>query len=310
MSIFYLFDFRSLWSPLFALNLLLFLFLYYLLTVRYRKCFKQSEPLSKKQAAIFIGFILLLYLIKGSPIDLMSHMMLTMHMVQMAFLLLIMPILFIKGIPDWLWETVINIKLIKPLFRFFTKPLISMFLFNVLFSFYHIPLILDFSKTNNFYHALMHSLLFFLAIFLFWPILSNLNESKAMSGILKTGYIFANGALMLPACALIIFADKPIYQTYSNPETWLNALALCATPSSLSRLGSAGPELLKIFNPLGPLHDQQLGGILMKTVQEIVYGVIIALIFADWYRKDQQDALEEEKHAYNQINNIKEIANE
>jgi putative membrane protein len=229
--------------------------------------------------------------------------MLTMHMVQMAFLLLIIPILFIKGIPDWLWKTAINFKLIKSLFRFFTKPLIAMLLFNVLFSFYHIPLVLDFSKTNNFYHALMHSLLFFLAIFMFWPVLNNLNGTKDMSGILKTGYMFANGALMLPACALIIFADKPIYQTYSDAETWINALTLCATPSSLSRLGSAGPDLLKMFNPLGPLQDQQLGGILMKTVQEIVYAVIIAKIFADWYRKDQEEALDEEKNAYNQMNN-------
>ncbi|MDQ1003551.1 putative membrane protein [Neobacillus niacini] len=286
MAIFYLFDFRSLWSPFFALNLFLILLLYYLISVKYRNCFKQSEPLTKKQAANFTGFILLLYLIKGSPIDLMSHMMLTIHMVQMAFLLLIMPILFIKGIPDWIWRTVLDIKLIKPLFLFITKPLIAMLLFNVLFSFYHIPIILDFSKTNNFYHALMHSLLFFLAIFMFWPVLNNINGSKTMSGILKTGYMFANGVLMLPACALIIFADIPLYQTYSNPETWINALALCATPSSLSRLGSVGPELLKIFNPLGSLQDQKLGGILMKTVQEIVYVVIIAQIFAEWYRKD------------------------
>ncbi|MFB5195817.1 cytochrome c oxidase assembly factor CtaG [Neobacillus sp. KR4-4] len=295
MTIFYLFDFRSLWSPFFASLLFIILFLYYLITVKYRKSFKQSEPLTINQGAFFTGFILLLYLIKGSPIDLMSHMMLTMHMVQMAFLLLIIPILFIKGIPDWLWRCALDTRLIKLLFRFFDKPFIAMLLFNVCFSFYHIPFILDFSKTNNFYHAFIHSLLFLLAIFMFWPILNNLSGSKDMSGILKTGYMFANGALMLPACALIIFADKPIYQTYSDPETWINALSLCATPSSMSRLGSAGPELLKMFNPLGPLQDQQLGGILMKTVQEIVYAVIIAKIFADWYRKDQEEALEETK---------------
>ncbi|MFS0637598.1 cytochrome c oxidase assembly factor CtaG [Mesobacillus foraminis] len=291
--IFYLFDFLSLWSPFFASYLLLILFVYYLITVKYRNYFKESEPLQGKQAAFFLGSILLLYFIKGSPIDLMSHMMLTMHMVQMAVLLLIIPILFIKGIPGWLWKSVFNKGLIKPLFRFFTKPLIAMPLFNIVFSFYHIPMILDFSKTSSFYHGSMHTLLFVLALFMFWPVLNHSDGSSAMSGILKTGYMFANGALMLPACALITFADKPVYHTYSDPETWINALALCATPSSLSGLGSAGPELLKMFNPLGPLHDQQLGGIIMKSVQEIVYAVLIAKIFAEWYRKDQEEAHEE-----------------
>jgi len=38
--------------------------------------------------------------------------------------------------------------------------------------------------------------------------------------------------IIIPTCALIIFADKPIYQTYSDSKTWINALPLCATPSS------------------------------------------------------------------------------
>jgi len=63
-------------------------------------------------------------------------------------------------------------------------------------------------------------------------------------------------------------------------------------PLIISKLGSAISELLKMFNPLGPLQDQQLGGILMMTVQEIVYAVITAKIFRDWYRKDQEEVKE------------------
>ena len=39
--------------------------------------------------------MVLLYLIKGSPIDLMGHLMFKCHMVQMAFLLFIIPPLLI-----------------------------------------------------------------------------------------------------------------------------------------------------------------------------------------------------------------------
>ncbi|MEK3889684.1 cytochrome c oxidase assembly factor CtaG [Bacillus sp. FSL K6-3431] len=294
MIIFYLFDFVSLWSPFFALYMLLIILAYYFITVRYRKYFKESTPLAKKQAISFILFIVLLYIIKGSPIDLMSHMMLTMHMLQMAFLLLILPILFIKGIPNWLWRVVLNNRIIKALVRFFTKPVIALLLFNAMFSLYHIPLILDFSKTSNFYHALIHTLLFLLAILMYWPLLNSLEEYNTMSGLQKVGYIFANGMLMLPPCALIIFADTPLYATYSDPETWINALSLCATPSSMAGLGSVGPEILEMFNPLGLLYDQQLGGIIMKAVQETVYGIILAMIFRAWYRKEQEISDHEE----------------
>ncbi|WP_212947624.1 cytochrome c oxidase assembly factor CtaG [Siminovitchia terrae] len=293
MPIFYLFDFRSLWSPYFAIFLLFITVICYLITVKYRHFFKGSKPPTKKQIASFIGFVTILYIIKGSPIDLMSHMMLTMHMLQMAFLLLIMPILFIHSIPTWLWRALLNIRVIKFLFHHLTKPVVALLLFNVGFSVYHVPLILDFSKTTSFYHASIHTLLFFLAIFMFWPVINPLKEYDKMSGILKTGYMFANGVLMLPACALIIFANDPMYQTYSDPEALINALTLCATPSSLSELGSSSPELISLFNPLGVLQDQQLGGIIMKVVQEIVYGAIIAKIFFEWYRKDQEEAFEE-----------------
>ena len=37
-----------------------------------------------------------------------------------------------------------------------------------------------------------------------------------------------------------------------------------------------------------PLYDQQLGGVLMKIIQEIVYGTMLFFIFIDWYRKERE----------------------
>ena len=49
-----------------------------------------------------------------------------------------------------------------------------------------------------------------------------------------------------------------------------------------------------MFASMSLLHDQQLGGVLMKIIQEIVYGVILAHVFFEWYKKDQQEAKEEQ----------------
>lgn len=37
------------------------------------------------------------------------------------------------------------------------------------------------------------------------------------------------------------------------------------------------------------LHDQQLGGVLMKVIQEIVYGVMLFYVFIEWYRKERDE---------------------
>lgn len=280
------FGFRALWSPYFFLVIVVVVLAYFLVTVKYREHFTKSEPLTKKEALFFTFGMVLLYTIKGSPIDLMGHLMFYAHMVQMAFLYLIIPIFFIYGIPKWVWRTILNKPIIKPIFRLFTQPIIALIVFNGMFSFYHVPLIFDVVKTDIWIHALYTSALFFLAICMWWPLLNELPEYESLSGIKKIGYVFANGILLTPACALIIFADTPMYDAFSDPRTWAKALELCVPSTTLATLNLSGPEM---FNSMSLLHDQQLGGVIMKIIQEIVYGSVLAQIFFQWYRKEQQD---------------------
>ena len=44
-----------------------------------------------------------------------------------------------------------------------------------------------------------------------------------------------------------------------------------------------------MFSSMSILHDQQLGGVLMKIIQEIVYGVMLFYIFIAWYRKERDE---------------------
>jgi putative membrane protein len=66
----------------------------------------------------------------------------------------------------------------------------------------------------------------------------------------------AGGGLLLPACALIIFSDSPMYAPFQEGSTLVPILT--------------------------PLHDQQLGGVLMKITQEISYSIALAYTFFRW----------------------------
>jgi len=279
-----IFGFRALWSPFFLILLLVILASYFLVTTKYRTLFQQSEALTKKQWISFASAILLLYVVKGSPLDLLGHIMFYVHMIQMAILYLVIPILFIYGIPPWMWRFLLSKPIIKPLFAFFTKPLIALILFNGVFSFYHVPNIFDIVKTDMWLHAIYTSVLFLLAICMWWPLVNELEEYETLNGLKKVGYIFADGILLTPACALIIFADTPMYSTFSDPNAWASALELCVPSTTLASLNLSGPEM---FNSMSLLEDQQTGGVLMKVIQEVVYGVILAQVFFSWFKKEQ-----------------------
>ncbi|WP_164669127.1 cytochrome c oxidase assembly factor CtaG [Virgibacillus doumboii] len=280
-----IFGFRALWSPYYLLFVLGLALLYFLITGPYRHKFGGGEKPSKKQQTFFYIALVLLYAVKGSPIDLLTHIMLTTHMVQMAIYYLIFPIFIIKGIPTWLWEKIVLRPIVKPIVKFFSKPLISLLLFNTLFSLYHLPAIFNFAKSSQLAHSSISVVILIAAFIVWWPILTPLKEFDRMPPLGKIFYIFANGVLITPACVLIIFANVPVYATYTQDGAWMQALALCVPSGVLQGLAPAisGPEM---FSPMSTMEDQQLGGIIMKIMQEITYGVILAKIFFGWFTRE------------------------
>ncbi|WP_318616065.1 cytochrome c oxidase assembly factor CtaG [Sporosarcina sp. YIM B06819] len=285
-----IFGFQALWSPLFLLFIVLGIALYLLLTIKMRHRFEGSEQLTRNQLVLFLISMVLLYIVKGSPVDLMGHILFTMHMVQMALLLLLVAPLFIMGIPNWMWKKVFDIKKLARVLDVFTKPVISIMLFVGMFSVYHIPIILDNVKLSAPLHTIFTITLFIAAMLFWWPVVNTLKGQPQLHGLKKIGYIILSAILITPACSLIIFVDVPVYETYQSGEAWLKAMALCVpagTLAGLSGLGISGPEM---FTNMSTLADQQLGGILMKVIQEIIYVGVLGKIFIKWYRDEQENA--------------------
>jgi putative membrane protein len=292
------FGFVAMWSPYFLLFIIGVTVIYFMIIGPWRGRFQDSEPVSKKQITFFVIGMFLLYLSIGGPIDLLGHLMFTFHMVQMAVALLVVPPLLMLGLPKWLLRSIVQKPFIKPVVKFFTKPLISLIIFNGLFSFYHVPFIFDLVKMDVFLHALYTSVLFFASLMMWWPLLNPLPEWESLNGLKKIAYLIADSVLITPACGLIIFADSPLYSTYTDAEAWLTALKLCVPASMLSSLDLPGPQM---FNILPILEDQQLGGIIMKIIQELTYGTILAFIFFQWVKSEREKEEWEDKRLAKQL---------
>ncbi|SDE33689.1 putative membrane protein [Bhargavaea beijingensis] len=286
-----IFGFRALWSPYFFLTLAVLFLLYLAITVKWRDRFEGSEPLSRKELIYFSAGMLLVYVTKGSPVDLLGHILFSMHMVQMAVLLLIAAPFLIKGIPVWIWRKVFSVPVLKLVLRVLTKPLIAIIVFSGMFSVYHLPMILDTIKLSIPLHAIFTITLFLSALFMWWPILNKEDFAPKMNqGLHKIAYLIASAILITPACALIIFVDTPVYETYQSGEAWLQSMALCVPAGTLGVLAGAGLSGPEVFTSMPILYDQQLGGVIMKILQEIIYGVVLGQIFLTWFRHERDNA--------------------
>lgn len=256
-------DFFGMWNPEILLLVIVLGGVYLAIIGPWQKRFAEADAVSGKKKAAFLSGLALFYLAQGSPINYYGHhYMFSLHMVQQSFVYLIVPPLLLIGTPQWLLARMFPQGWARKILAFFTHPILGAVTFNLLFSLYHLPFIFDEIMQSAAAMAMYHLVLFFAAFMMWWPIVSPLSEQAQLSDLRKIAYIFANSVLITPACALIIFSDSQLYESYRHV-----------------------PELIMGHSAF---EDQRLGGVLMKLIQEAVYSSILAYTFFRWYKKERE----------------------
>lgn len=286
------FSFADLWSPLFLAGMLLLTAAYFVLIGPLASRFEGAGPVSLFRRTLFVSGMFALYLAQGGPVSLLGHIMFSFHMLSMALSYLVAVPLIMLGIPDWIWRAFLRVNPLRGV-SFLAHPIVAALLFNGLFSLYHVPVIHDYVMLNFAVHRLYYLVLFLTSVLMWWTLINPLPERRMASGLSKIGFIFLNMVLLTPACGLIIFADQPLYATYSDPDAWARAMGYCVSgdPGALLK-AFGGPTF---FGWLPPKVDQQVGGIAMKFIQEFIFASMLAYVFYHWYKKengqdDQEDS--------------------
>ncbi|KQN97180.1 cytochrome c oxidase assembly factor CtaG [Paenibacillus sp. Leaf72] len=281
------FSFEELWTPWYMFGTIAVLILYFYLNGPWReKHSPQEVSATGKQRFMFVVSAILYYLCNGGPLNFLGHLMFTFHMFNMSISYLIVPPMLILSIPAFMWRKLFASKKWRSL-NFLMNPILSLLLFNLLFSFYHVPVIHDFVMTHYTIHRIYYFVMLIAAIMMWWQIACPVPEWNRLTDLKKMAYVFANGILLTPACALIIFASSPLYAVYNDPNVWVQAMGYCVSgdPTRLLTMFD-GPQF---FNLMEVVEDQQLGGIVMKLLQELMYGIILAYIFSQWYKREHKE---------------------
>ncbi|MFD1428147.1 cytochrome c oxidase assembly protein [Kroppenstedtia sanguinis] len=250
---------RELWNV--GLNLVVVaLGIWYMAATGFRREIRSGrEPVPPGRKMLFLTGLALFYLALGSPMEAIGHELFSVHMLQQSILYLIVPPLLIRGIPDWMWRHWLQRTPLRKRAVWGRRPLVTLLLFNGLFSVYHLPRVFDFLMGDELYQLLSHIVLILTAGLMWWPVLTPLAEERVLQPLKKLAYLAAAGMLLTPACALIIFSDGLLFASY---------------------------EGTRLFPILSPHNDQQLGGVVMKIIQEIAYGTGMGHVFLQWVRQE------------------------
>jgi putative membrane protein len=180
-----------------------------------------------------------------SPVDYISdHYLLSVHMLQHILLTMVGPPLLLSGLPPATGRV---------LPRFLLNPWLTVTLFNAVLLAWHLPSLYNETLLNENLHILEH-LMFMATAFLFWwPIVGPARSGEGMSELMKIGYLAFAGV----------------------PPTLLG-MTMALAPSALYGFYVNAPRL---FGDISVNLDQQLAGILMFGIGNLIYFVPISRIF-------------------------------
>lgn len=213
-------------------------------------CLVRHSTPNKQPFFFFLG-LSLLYLTIGSPLSTISHLFFSSHMVQMSILFFIVPPFLLLGIPDYLFQRIQKIPVIKIIGKLCLAPKVALYIFAVLFLMYHLPVVLTVLSESSILHKGYILLLFTLSFSMWWPIASPDAKQRICKGQ-KKRYAMLSGMLLLPACSLFIF--NGLIGT-NNPFLSQLTADLCISPKT-------NPIDLLPFS-INTSLDQFMGGVFM-----------------------------------------------
>jgi putative membrane protein len=235
----------------------------YLVAVRRHRTVAGEPPDRRRRTTLFSIGMVSLWLGADWPVhDLAEGYLYSAHMVQHLLFTLVAPPLLIAGMPAWMWRDILRPRWLFLAFRFLTRPIVALILFNGLLLFTHWPELVEASVRSELAHFSLHVLLFGSAIVMWWPVMSPLVELPALTPPAQMLYLFAQSLAPTIPASFLTFGHALLYPVYGAfPRIW----------------------------GISALNDQLIAGLLMKLVGGFILWGFVATIFFRWHAREERD---------------------
>jgi putative membrane protein len=194
--------------------------------------------------------------------DLAERYLYSAHMLQHLLYTLVAAPLLVAGIPVWLWRRALARRPVRIVWRFLTRPVPALVLFNGVLLFTHWPAVVNASVMSEPLHFALHTLILSSAIVVWWPILSPLPEAPPLTPPVQMLYLFVQSLVPMVPASFLTFGHQPLYAIY---ETFPRVFGISA------------------------LTDQLIAGLIMKIIGGLIYWGFIAVIFFRWEARERTE---------------------
>lgn len=190
-----------------------------------------------------------------SPIDRGGDQYLfSIHMLQHLLLMMVAPPLLLLGIAGTRPLPRARHAGIRRLWWMLTRPWVALILFNIVMLVWHIPALYDTTLTTEPVHVVEHLSFIGVGVVFWWAIVDPIRDQHTVtvSPLTKIAALVLSG--IPPTVLGLIFALSPVafYDFYVHaPRLW----------------------------GISPVFDQQIGGVLMLGLGNIIYFVAIVIVF-------------------------------
>jgi len=221
-----------------------------------------EQVVTRGQIAWFVTGLLLLWGASDWPVhDVGEQYLYSVHMAQHLVLSLLVPPMLLLATPTWLARMVVGQGILYRVVRWATRLVPATIFFNAVVAGSHIPGVVNASSTNGLLHYGVHVLVVGSAVTMWMPIAGPLPELR-FSLPVQMIYLFVQSLIPTVPAGWLTFADKAVYKAYDIPtRVW----ALPVT------------------------YDQQLAGLIMKTIGGLFLWGVIATLFIRFATKQQEE---------------------
>jgi len=225
-----------------------------------------------QQSYFFIALILL-FIVKGTPLDVIgTNYLFSAHVLQLSILYFIIIPLVILSLPTTLLRRFIWNHRMRFTVNLLANPWWTLIAFNGLLSIYLIPTVFNFIHSHIVLSVLAQLILFINATFMWWVIVHPLPEIKGLSHLMRAFYIFLASLALFPIGFYYVIIQKPLFPVYMEMER----------------------VLIPAFTAI---YDQQAAGGILKIAQLGSYSIALLIILFAWARiEEKKEGTIDEEH--------------
>ena len=233
-----------------------------------------SHPISRWQKLSFFAGLLAIFLALQSPIDPLAEHQFSFHQAQHLLLRMIGPLLvlggapltpMLRGLPRWALQGIvrpaIKDQIVRQVYTWFTNPIVTTFIFLGTLYLWQVPTLHDLAVRNDLVHELMHITMLASGFLFWWLVIDPKPHRSRLHYGLRVLYL---GLIVIPNTVLgasIVFNSNLLYQSYYD------------FPQPLS---------------MAPLTDQQVGGLLLWVIGDMMSILASGVVMIMWYQREQE----------------------